>query len=145
MTIEPPDAIGEVDGVVNASGTFMAPHAACAAPGNATSSANAISHARVRPDHGARAEEKRTKKRRADARCSDERNDMIPDSPIAPDLFAAYAAWRFHQVGTSPRRVPGHPLHRTTSSPAPLFLPHYGPMRARHACDRAHGMLVKSS
>jgi hypothetical protein len=34
MVIVPPDTIGEVDGVVNASGTFMAPHAAWAAFGS---------------------------------------------------------------------------------------------------------------
>jgi hypothetical protein len=46
MVIEAPDAIGEVDGVVYASGTFMVPHAASAAFGSNAARAMTASHIR---------------------------------------------------------------------------------------------------
>jgi hypothetical protein len=45
MLIEPPDAIGEVDGVVYASGTLIVVHVAWAACGSTADRATISSHA----------------------------------------------------------------------------------------------------
>ncbi|WP_235580183.1 hypothetical protein [Rhodanobacter sp. Soil772] len=64
MVIELPDAIGEVDGVVFASGTFMVLHAAWAAFGTRANRAIISNQARGRQMND---------ERRATARCIDER------------------------------------------------------------------------
>jgi hypothetical protein len=64
MVIEVPEAIGEVDGVVYVSGTFMVPHAARAAFGSRANKAIISSQARGRQMND---------ERRAMARCIGER------------------------------------------------------------------------
>ena len=71
IAIDPPEAIGDVDGVVLASGTLNVPQAAWAAPGAMANTANSSIQARGEPHND---------ERRARARCTGERLDMTPDS-----------------------------------------------------------------